>query len=76
MIQVKYVGKSDVFGLENGAMLRVEEGTTIADVLDSAKVKKAFHKLVVPRVNGDHRSISYVLQANDELNFFLPIGGG
>ncbi len=76
MIQVKYVGKSDVFGMENGAILRVEEGTTIGDVLDAAKVQRAVHKLVVPQVNGEHQKITYVLQANDELDFFLPVGGG
>jgi sulfur carrier protein ThiS len=76
MIQIKYVGKSEVFGLENGELLQIEEGTTISDVLDVAKVQKAFHKLVVPQVNGEHQKITYVLQANDELDFFLPIGGG
>ena len=76
MIQIKYVGKSNIFGLDNGTMLPVEEGTTISDVLDAVKVQKAIHKLVVPRVNGEHQSITYILQANDELEFFLPIGGG
>ena len=57
-------------------MLRVEEGTTISDVLDAVKVQKSIHKLVVSRVNGDHQSISYILQADDELEFLLPIGGG
>jgi sulfur carrier protein ThiS len=76
MIQIKYVGKSDVFGLENGTVLQVVEGTTIGDVLATVNVQKAFHKLVVPQVNGKHQSITYVLQANDELDFFLPIGGG
>ena len=76
MIEIKYVGKSDTLGLEHGTKLQVDEGTTIADVLDTVKVKKAFHKLVVPQVNGEHQRITYVLQANDELDFFLPIGGG
>ena len=76
MIQIKYVGKSKIFDLENGSMLRVEEGTTISDVLDAVKVQKSIHKLVVSRVNGDHQSISYILQADDELEFLLPIGGG
>ncbi len=76
MIQIKYVGKSDVFNLKNGETLQIQEGTTISDVLDGLKVQKTIQKLVVPSVNGEHQGISYVLQANDELDLFLPLGGG
>lgn len=76
MIQIKYVGQSNLLGLENGTKLSVEEGTTISDVLDTLKVEKVFHEYVVPMVNEEHRSINYVLQANDEVDFFLPVSGG
>jgi molybdopterin converting factor small subunit len=76
MIQIRYVGKSNILGLEKGTMLRVEEGSTISDVLDTLKVDKAFHDFVVPLVNGEHQSIAHILQADDELDFFLPVSGG
>ena len=76
MIEIKYVGQSNVLGLESGTKLSIVEGTTISDVLDTLKVEKAFHEFVVPVVNEEHESITYVLQANDELDFFLPVSGG
>jgi molybdopterin converting factor small subunit len=76
MIQIKYVGKSSILGLEKGTILQVQEGAAISDVLDTLKVERAFHDFVVPLVNGEHQSIAYILQANDELDFFLPVSGG
>ncbi len=76
MIQIKYVGQSNLLGLEQGTQLQIEEGTRISDVLDTLKVEKAFHEFVVPQVNGEHQSITYILQADDELDFFLPVSGG
>ena len=76
MIPIKYMGQSNILGLENGTMLQIEKGTTISDVLDTLKVEKAFHEYVVPVVNEEHQNINYVLQANDKLDFFLPVSGG
>ena len=75
-IQIRYVGKSNVLGLERGAVISVEQGSTISDVLSGLKVQKEFHEFVVPLVNGAHRSLTYVLEEGDELDFFLPVSGG
>ena len=75
-IQITYVGKSNVLGLENGAVIRLEEGATIGNVLATLQVKKEFHDFVVPLINGAHQSVTYLLQDQDELDFFLPVSGG
>ena len=55
-------------------VLSLSEGSTVADVLNRlgiphAEVRRCF-------VNGLHQEPDHVLQGNDELALFPPIGGG
>ncbi|MHA1551354.1 MAG: MoaD/ThiS family protein [Candidatus Heimdallarchaeaceae archaeon] len=54
--------------------IEVEQESTIMDILDRYKIEEKLAKIIF--VNGVHKKVDYVLQENDLLVVFPPIGGG
>jgi molybdopterin synthase sulfur carrier subunit len=52
----------------------VRDGATVKDLVEQLGLPREEVKLVF--VNGRAEPLEYVLQANDELGIFPPIGGG
>lgn len=75
-IKVSFVGYLKVDGVQSGSRIAVDDGTTVADLLAKFRVSPQHQRFVVPVVNGREQRRSYVLQADDELSLFLPVGGG
>jgi len=55
------------------AMLDFPEGSTLADVLSRLEIQHRVVSIVNSRVEND---LAYKLQEGDEVQFFVPIGGG
>jgi sulfur carrier protein ThiS len=57
-----------------GLSLEVPPGTTVAQVVDRLGLPPAEITLIM--VNGRRREMDYVLQGDERLGLFPPIGGG
>ena len=63
------------FKLARPFELMVEEGTTLAQLIDKVLVIPQ-GRVALVAVNGQRGSEDYVLQAKDRVDLFPPIGGG
>ena len=54
--------------------LEIKQGSTIKDVIDSFLITEDLVKIIF--VNGIHKKLDHILQENDLLVIFPPIGGG
>jgi molybdopterin synthase sulfur carrier subunit len=57
-----------------GISLEVEPGTTVAQILPSLRVPAQEVSLVM--IDGRRRELDFVLQGNERVALFPPIGGG
>ena len=51
-------------------------GSSIGDVLTLLGIKQEHKKYIITIVNDIKEKQTYILQDNDHLSLFLPIGGG
>ncbi len=75
-IQISFTGVIDIKNIESGSTLQIKLNSTIEDVLTTLGIKREHKKYIITIVNDEKRKQSYVLQDNDHLSLFLPIGGG
>ena len=75
-IHVSYVGFLHLRGISNQSTLDIDHGTTVEDFLKWCGMKDEHLQLIVPVVNGERKSLSYILEAGDSIFFHLPAGGG
>lgn len=63
-------------GTEIGEEVKIEvnQESTIMDILNIYTIEESLTKIIF--VNGVHKTVDYVLQENDLLVIFPPIGGG
>ena len=63
-------------GTESGEPFEVElkSGATLSDLIEQLKLPRKEAKLLF--VNGLAKSVDYLLEKNDEVGIFPPIGGG
>lgn len=75
-VKLTYTGYLKFDGAETGALVEVEEGSTIGDLLagfDVARDQQRFLRLFANEAKVDP---SYVLRDGDELTVIMQIGGG
>jgi sulfur carrier protein ThiS len=58
----------------NSATIEVEEGATVADVLDALGVPPDGRSYV--QLNGTRQDLSTAMQAGDDVRVIVPLGGG
>ena len=63
-------GYNPAVGLE----LKGERGITIAELCQ--KLKIPIEKIKIVMVNGRKEDLNYILQGDERLGFFPPVGGG
>jgi sulfur carrier protein ThiS len=56
--------------------MKISTGTTVGALLKALGVAEKQQKYLVVTVNGGKQGLSYMIQDNDALQLFLPIGGG
>ncbi|MCG3221136.1 MAG: MoaD/ThiS family protein [Candidatus Heimdallarchaeota archaeon] len=55
-------------------IIKVAQGSTIKEILSSFTIDEKLAKIIF--VNGVHKRLDHILQENDLLVVFPPIGGG
>jgi molybdopterin converting factor small subunit len=56
--------------------VEVPEGTTVRSLLERIGIHSNHHRYLLIYANGRKRGLDYGLQQNDEVQLFLPVGGG
>ena len=59
-----------------GGTIEVSAGTTVGELLEQLGVAEKQQKFLLILVNGGKQGLSYTIQDKDDLQLFLPIGGG
>ncbi len=75
-IDIEFGALLNIEGMESGSYIEIMEGTTIADLLTKYNIKEEHQQYIILSVNGEQKRLSYVLQEDDSLSLYLPIGGG
>ncbi len=75
-ISITFPATLKIEGVKNGSHLEIEQETSIEDLLTKYNISKEHQRYIIPFVNREQKKISYVLQENDALKLFLPVGGG
>jgi len=56
--------------------VEVPEGTTVEALLERIGIHSNHHRYLLVYANGCKRGLDYALQQDDQVQVFLPIGGG
>ena len=75
-IKLSYTGVIDIKNAPNDSILQIDTGSTIGDVLSLLGIRREHKKYIIPIVNDKKQKTTYILQDNDNLSLFLPVGGG
>ncbi|MFC1850111.1 MoaD/ThiS family protein, partial [candidate division CSSED10-310 bacterium] len=75
-IKVSFARILKIEGVENGSSVELEEGMSIKEFLSQHKMPREHQQFLVPIVNKKTTKLSYILQDLDELELYLPVGGG
>jgi len=75
-INLSFVGYIQLEGVQNNSTVDVENSISIDDLLDVYGVKKEHKRFIVPVVNGSKKDHSYLLETDDSLFLYVPLGGG
>jgi len=75
-IRIEYMGFFKIDGVPSGTPVSVEPDTTIENLLDRMLVKKESRTYMVPLVNRTRKPFNHILQDNDSLFLYFPVGGG
>jgi molybdopterin synthase sulfur carrier subunit len=58
----------------NGLKLDINRGITVADICRKISVPVDSLKIVI--VNGKRQNLDYILEGNERIGLFPPVGGG
>ena len=62
--------------VKNGSTIKIDNETSVKDLLNRWKVREDHQKYIVAYANDKKVGLSYILRDNDLLQLYLPIGGG
>ncbi|MDP6490342.1 MAG: hypothetical protein QGH42_12230 [Kiritimatiellia bacterium] len=75
-IKLDFVAFLDVKGVTPGEELELDEGTTVADLMDRLQISREHQQHVIPVIAGLSRQLDYVLEDGDDLTLVLKAAGG
>ena len=75
-IKLSFTGVIDIKNASNDSVLQIDTDTTIGDVLSILGIRREHKKYIISMVNDKKQKSIYILQDNDHLSLFLPVGGG
>lgn len=75
-VRLSYTGYLKLAGVESGAVLDVEDGSTLGDLLARCGVAREQQRFLRLFANEEKVDSSYALRDDDELTVIMQIGGG
>lgn len=75
-VKLTYTGYLKFDGAETGALVDVEEGSTLGDLLAGFDVAREQQRFLRLFANDEKVDSSYLLRDGDELTVIMQIGGG
>ena len=75
-VKIEFVAYLNLKNIENKSWIELENPISITNFLESQGIKPAQQKYIIPTVNKCPVKHDYVLQNEDELFLYLPVGGG
>jgi sulfur carrier protein ThiS len=75
-VQIRCSGHGLFEGIDDGDVVEMEEGTTVAGLFKRLGIEERFQEYIVPYVNDDPKDLAYIFQDGDELRPFVPVSGG
>ena len=75
-IELEFAAVLNVKDVRSGSVLEIEPGTTVTDLLTRLQIDVAYHKFVIPFVNGRKAKTGEAFKDNDKVFLSLPVGGG
>lgn len=63
-------------GIQNNSWVEIDSPISVSQFLTNYKINDHQQKFIIPTINKKQENLSYVLQDNDELFLYLPVGGG
>ena len=75
-VKLNYTGYLKLAGVETGAILDAEEGSTLGDLLARFGVAREQQRFLRLFANEEKVDASYALRDGDELTVVMQIGGG
>jgi len=75
-VTIRFTGLVDVKKIASGESMNVPEGTDISKLLSILGIIEQHKKYIIVMIRGSKENLLYKLKNNDEVNLFLPVGGG
>jgi molybdopterin converting factor small subunit len=66
----------DIKKVASGDTINIPEGTDISGLLSILGIIEQHKKYIIVMISGRKENLSYKLKNGDEVNLFLPVGGG
>jgi len=75
-ITVNFTGLVDIKNIKSGDTLKLPEGTDVSKLLSMLGIMEQHKKYIIVMINGVKETLFRKVNNNDEINLFLPVGGG
>ena len=75
-IELEFAAVLNVKDVQSGSALEIEDGTTVTGLLNRLQIDVAYHKFIIPFVNGRKAKTGDTLRNSDKVFLSLPVGGG
>ncbi len=75
-ITVNFTGLVDVKKIASGDKVNIPAGADISKLLSILGIIEQHKKYIIVMINGKKEELFYKLKDSDEVNLFLPVGGG
>ena len=75
-IRIEYTAHLYLKGVKNNSWIEIDKPMSVSQFLINHNINLQQQKFIIPTVNMKQEKLSYILQENDELFLYLPVGGG
>jgi molybdopterin converting factor small subunit len=75
-VTLNYAAVLKLEKVNSGSTVDLSEGTTVSQLLSDCCIKEEHKRYILVFVDEKKRDLNYVLRDGEQLNLYMPIGGG
>ncbi len=75
-VTLNYAAVLKLEKVNSGSTVDLSEGTTVSQLLSDCRIKEEHKRYILVFVDEKKRDLNYVLRDGEQLNLYMPIGGG